>query len=177
MPANMRTFTEQLISIPKYGNDTVKIAEWLGVELTKIDSGWVGVCPLHPDSSPSFNVYVNIAGEDKGFFCFGCGRGGNGVSLLARAKGIPYSAAYLSLFESMPSSLKAHLEKRGIAQTPMLLSAFQRVNALLRSMKVRMSQDKWDEIAAKADSLMSTEDEGLVPEMFALLQAITDEKE
>lgn len=39
---------------------------------------FVGLCPLHPESHPSF--YVNAA--KNVFYCHGCGRGGDLVSFI-----------------------------------------------------------------------------------------------
>lgn len=42
-------------------------------------------CPKHSDSDPSLHVYP----EDKGFFCFSCGEGGDGWTLLSFFTGRP----------------------------------------------------------------------------------------
>ena len=52
----------------------------------------VGRCPLHHDTRPSFTVYPNGT-----FFCFGCGRAGNVVHLLARVEGISLDQAHAQL--------------------------------------------------------------------------------
>jgi hypothetical protein len=47
-------------------------------------SGFI-VCPLHADTDPSLKVY---AGAERGWFCFGCERGGGIVQLAAALAGI-----------------------------------------------------------------------------------------
>jgi|GEM_PF-5774000 len=58
--------------------DLVDVIERNGVVLRKAGSEWVGLCPFHDESSPSF--YVTPV---KGFaHCFGCGWNGNAISFL-----------------------------------------------------------------------------------------------
>jgi hypothetical protein len=64
---------------------------YLGVELRPGGGGWlVGRCPLpgHDDGSPSFTVYPG----DRGWYCFGCGRGGILWTLLFQTH--PHLAGY-----------------------------------------------------------------------------------
>jgi DNA primase len=53
----------------------VEVVEQYGVRLKRQGSGirYVGLCPFHPDKTPSFNVNSGL-----GYFkCFGCGEGGD----------------------------------------------------------------------------------------------------
>src|SRR6266571_5082039 len=54
---------------------------------------FVGLCPLHPDTRPSF--YVN-ASKDL-FYCHGCGRGGDLIRFIGLSQGLSFrqSVAYL----------------------------------------------------------------------------------
>jgi DNA primase len=50
------------------------------VALKKSGRNWMGLCPFHPEKTPSFMVSA-----DKGIFkCFGCGAGGDVFSFLQR---------------------------------------------------------------------------------------------
>jgi DNA primase len=50
------------------------------VALKKSGRNWLGLCPFHPEKTPSFMV-----SSDKGIFkCFGCGAGGDVLSFLQR---------------------------------------------------------------------------------------------
>jgi hypothetical protein len=44
------------------------------------------ICPFHDDTRPSLHVYAT---PDRGWFCFGCRRGGSVYDLAAAAWGIP----------------------------------------------------------------------------------------
>lgn len=53
-----------------------KVAEFYGFKLT---NGKM-CCPFHSDKTPSFKVYPN----DRGWYCFGCGQGGDVISFTQR---------------------------------------------------------------------------------------------
>ena len=60
------------------------------VQLKKSGRNLVGLCPFHNERSPSFSV----SRENGFFYCFGCGAGGDVVSLTARLFNLrPYEAA------------------------------------------------------------------------------------
>ena len=73
----------------------VDIAEVIGAFVTLKRKGpdlW-GLCPFHPEKSPSFHVR-----PDRGMFhCFGCGKGGNVFSFLMEIEGVSFSEAVRSL--------------------------------------------------------------------------------
>jgi DNA primase len=47
-----------------------------------------GLCPFHDEKSPSFHVRPG-----KGYFCFGCGEGGDVISFLMKHDGLPFNQA------------------------------------------------------------------------------------
>ncbi len=59
------------------------------VPLKKRGKNWVGLCPFHPDSSPSFTVNE----EKQIYYCFGCGEGGNVFKFLMRLQGLSFVEA------------------------------------------------------------------------------------
>ena len=70
-------------------------------------SEFVGLCPLHPETHPSF--YVNT--RKNLFYCHGCGQGGDLIRFvqLSRSLSFRQSLAYLEQ-ESAPADLAAVLE-------------------------------------------------------------------
>ena len=71
-------------------------------KMRRIGENWTARCPLpdHDERTPSFTVYPG----DRGWWCFGCGRGGDVVELARLAWGYPddgrgaaEAAAYLLL--------------------------------------------------------------------------------
>lgn len=55
-----------------------------GIPLRRAGQVWQGRCPFHADDSPSFTIYL----PGRGWFCFGCGRGGSAIDyVIDRAGG------------------------------------------------------------------------------------------
>ena len=46
----------------------------------------VGLCPFHGEKTPSFNLYP----ENKSFYCFGCGVGGDVITFIKRIENLEY---------------------------------------------------------------------------------------
>lgn len=76
-------------------NNSLKIEEIVGkfVELKKSGANFKGLCPFHPDTTPSFMVSPskNICK------CFVCGAGGNPVSFYSQYKKLSYDKAIKEL--------------------------------------------------------------------------------
>ena len=60
------------------------------IQLKKAGSNWVGLCPFHSENSPSFTVF---GGGQEGFYCFGCGAGGDAISFVKRIENLEYPEA------------------------------------------------------------------------------------
>ena len=71
--------------------DTMRVEEVVGdyVNLKRRGANLIGLCPLHGEKTPSFNV-----SPSKGIFkCFGCGEGGDAISFLQKHDGLDYVGA------------------------------------------------------------------------------------
>lgn len=63
------------------------------------------VCPFHPDTDPSLQTYVD---PDRGWYCFGCGRGGSIIDWGAVTYGIePRGAGYWEIRRRLSRELAA----------------------------------------------------------------------
>lgn len=59
------------------------------VQLHKSGKNWFGLCPFHPENTPSFSV-----NEQKQIFhCFSCGRGGNVFKFIMEVEGLSFPEA------------------------------------------------------------------------------------
>ncbi len=59
------------------------------VSLRKVGRNHVGLCPFHPEKSPSFSVH----GEKNLFHCFGCQAGGDAFAFVMRQQGLDFHGA------------------------------------------------------------------------------------
>lgn len=85
--------------------DRVDIVDLIGryVELRKTGRNYVGLCPFHQEKSPSFNVNPAL----RGYKCFGCGAGGDGIRFVMEIEGKGFIEAIRKLAEMSEVSLPA----------------------------------------------------------------------
>ena len=78
--------------------DIVRVIESYGVVLKKTGLDYVGLCPFHDDTNPSFRVTPS-----KGLFrCPACGAAGNVIQFVARKENITDREAALKLCGAIP---------------------------------------------------------------------------
>lgn len=85
--------------------DSLKIEDVVGefIELKKSGANYKGLCPFHPDTTPSFMVSPN-----KNICkCFVCGAGGNPVSFYSQYKKISFMEAVEELSKKYGIPIKA----------------------------------------------------------------------
>lgn len=77
--------------------DRADIVDVIGevVPLKKRGRNWVGLCPFHPEKTPSFNVTP----EKQMYYCFGCQAGGNVFTFLMEYEKLEFPAAVRALGE------------------------------------------------------------------------------
>lgn len=92
------TIPEHKISEIRDATDVVDLISGY-VTLKKSGRNYFGLCPFHPEKTPSFSVNP----EKQIFHCFGCGAGGNVFTFLMRHEGI-----------SFPESVKFLARRAGI---------------------------------------------------------------
>ncbi len=91
-------FNDSKIEEIKSRADIVELAsEYL--TLKKAGRNYLGLCPFHQEKTPSFTVNR----EKQIFYCFGCGEGGNVITLLMKIAN-----------KSFPEAIKYLAEKTGV---------------------------------------------------------------
>jgi len=95
----MSTIPPHLVDEVRLASDVMAVVSDY-VTLKKSGRNFLGLCPFHPEKTPSFNV-----NPDKQFFhCFGCGAGGNVFTFIQRQQNI-----------SFPESVRLLAKRAGIA--------------------------------------------------------------
>lgn len=103
------------------------------VALKKSGRAWRGLCPFHPEKTPSFYVF-----PDQGtFHCFGCGANGDHFTFLMRTENLDFAEALRRLAEqagvTLPSrAAEAAEERRKAHLRAVLLAAAEYYHHLLR---------------------------------------------
>lgn len=77
---------------------TTDIVDLVGryVKLRRVGSNWRGLCPFHPEKTPSF--YVNP--QRNNYHCFGCGAGGTAIRFLMEHDGMGFMDAVKRLADA-----------------------------------------------------------------------------
>jgi len=75
------------------------------VKLRRAGVNWVGLCPFHPEKSPSFNV--NPARGT--YHCFGCGVGGNAFRFVMEHDGLQFMEAVKRLADTAGIRIEAEV--------------------------------------------------------------------
>lgn len=79
------------------------------VHLKKSGKNFLGLCPFHSESTPSFSVT-----SDKQFYhCFGCGAGGNAFSFLMEMEGYSFPQAVQVLGEKVGVHIQSGAVEQG----------------------------------------------------------------
>lgn len=76
---------ESFIQELKLRNDITDVASSY-VNLKRKGRNMVGLCPLHGEKTPSFNIYT----ENGSFYCFGCGAGGDVITFIMKIENLDY---------------------------------------------------------------------------------------
>lgn len=110
----MQNVNKEIIdSVIKNARIVDVVGEFLS--LTKKGNNYLGLCPFHSDSSPSFTV-----NEQKGIYkCFACNEGGNSATFLMKKLGITFYEALekLANMQGIELNLK-QFNKQGYSYNP-----------------------------------------------------------
>ncbi|HEX2287737.1 MAG TPA: CHC2 zinc finger domain-containing protein, partial [Gaiellaceae bacterium] len=71
-------------------------------QLRKTGARYVGRCPFHEERTPSFSVNA----QDKLFYCFGCGKGGDVITFVRDTEQLDFAEAVEWLAERFRVTLE-----------------------------------------------------------------------
>ena len=90
----MALFTKDTIDRVRDAVDMVHlVAE--KTDLRRVGTRWTGLCPFHDERTPSFSVNA----EEKLYYCFGCGEGGDAFKFVQQTEGLDFQEAVELLAE------------------------------------------------------------------------------
>lgn len=78
------------------------------VKLTRSGRSYKGLCPFHPEKTPSFHVYPSDGVKSGFFHCYGCKKGGDALTFLTEREGLTFPEA----LEQLASKVGVELERR-----------------------------------------------------------------
>ena len=78
-------FPDSFLQELKLRNDITEVASSY-VNLKRHGRNMVGLCPFHGEKTPSFNIYT----ENRSFYCFGCGVGGDVITFIMKIENLDY---------------------------------------------------------------------------------------
>ncbi len=84
----MARIKQQSVEEVKVAADIVAVVS-ARTQLRRSGARWTGRCPFHEERTPSFSVNA----QDKLFYCFGCGKGGDLVSFVRETENVDFSGA------------------------------------------------------------------------------------
>lgn len=83
--------------------DILTFLENRGISFRQTGNAWVGLCPVHNERTPSFNVNTSF----QTFRCFGCGIHGDIFSLVQEIEGLSFPGAVLFLADELGLKIEA----------------------------------------------------------------------
>lgn len=78
----------QVIEEIKARNDIVDVISSY-ISLKRAGSNMQGLCPFHSEKTPSFTVFT----ATQGYYCFGCGAGGDAITFIRQIENLEYIPA------------------------------------------------------------------------------------
>ena len=90
----MALFTKDTIDRVRDAVDMVHLVSEK-TDLRRVGSRWSGLCPFHDERTPSFSVNP----EEKLYYCFGCGEGGDAFKFVQQTEGLDFHEAVELLAE------------------------------------------------------------------------------
>jgi DNA primase len=121
------------IEAVKERTDLVKlVGQYLTLKKTGHDS-MSGLCPFHQEKTPSFSV----SPAKQVFYCFGCGKGGDGITFLRELEHLSYVEAVERLAQQAGVSLRyegdSPSERRAAQRRAALIAANERAAEVFTS--------------------------------------------
>lgn len=134
------------------------------VRLTRRGNRYWGLCPFHPEKTPSFTV-----DSAKGFFkCFGCGKGGDAITFVRETEGLEFLEALRVLADQAGMAMPEPSRRDGDGPRPSADLRGQAREALQLARRFFAEQLRSPEAAAAREYLRGRGVDGAVAARFGL---------
>ncbi len=121
----MARFRDEDIQEVRERTDLVKVVgQYLTLKRAGHDS-MVGLCPFHPEKTPSFSV----SPSKQVYYCFGCGEGGDAVKFLSRVESLTFPEAIERLAHEAGVQLRLEAESPADRRAASRRQSLHRANA------------------------------------------------
>ena len=100
---------QSVIEEIKARNDIVDLISSY-VSLKRAGSNMLGLCPFHSEKTPSFTVFP----ARQGYYCFGCGAGGDAITFVRQIENLEYVPALEFLAKRVGITIPAEATRRGV---------------------------------------------------------------
>lgn len=100
---------QSVIEEIKARNDIVDLISSY-VSLKRAGSNMLGLCPFHSEKTPSFTVFP----ARQGYYCFGCGAGGDAITFVRQIENLEYVPALEFLAKRVGITIPADATRRGV---------------------------------------------------------------
>lgn len=117
---------ERLVAEVKSRNDIVEVIGQY-VHLRRQGRDYVGLCPFHPEKTPSFHV----SPEKQLFYCFGCHAGGDVIRFVQLKENLSFAEALAQLAQRVGLSVEA---EKGASGRQKIYDALAAAQAFYRRM-------------------------------------------
>ena len=106
-------------------SDRLNMVEIVGayVRLERRGNRYWGLCPFHNEKTPSFTLLP----DQKGFHCFGCGKGGSMFSFIQEVENVPFPEAVEMLAEKAGVEIPRQVESGDDKRRAALKELYNRV--------------------------------------------------
>lgn len=108
-------FPDSVINEIKRQANLVDMVSGYGISLRPVSGGYVALCPLHRESTPSFRINTKGRNESS-WHCFGCNIGGDAISFFMTIEVVSFSIAIRRLAEQYGVSLDSPRQSRPAAR-------------------------------------------------------------
>src|SRR6266508_3396389 len=130
-------FRDEDIQAVRERTDLVKVVgQYLTLKKAGHDS-MVGLCPFHPEKTPSFSV----SPSKQVYYCFGCGEGGDAVKFLTRVESLTFPEAIERLAHDAGIQLRLEAESPADRRAASRRQSLHRANAEAAGLYHRLLMD------------------------------------